>query len=52
MIVLAATINHQVAYRNVMIPLLAENLRKAGAETKLHDIFLSTSVCIKSEKPS
>ena len=52
MMVLAATINHQVAYRKVMIPLLAENLRKAGAETNLHDIFLSTSECIKSEKPS
>ena len=52
MMVLAATINHQVAYRNVMLPLLAENLRKAGAETNLHDIFLSTSECIKSEKPS
>ena len=52
MIVLAATINNQLASRNVMIPLLAYNIIESSTDADIHDIFLKTTDEVTREVPT
>ena len=49
--ILAATINSQIAFRNLMIPLLAENIRNSWLDTDLYVIFRQTSDMVRTEEP-
>lgn len=52
MLLLAATINNQLASRNVMIPKLAHNIRESSTDADLHDIFLQTTDEVRREVPA
>ena len=52
MAVIAAAINHQLANRNLLIPLLAKNLQSSDTDSDLHDIFLKTANDVRREVPA
>ena len=52
MAVIAAAINHQLANRNLLIPLLAKNLQSSDTDTDLHEIFLKTANDVRREVPA
>lgn len=52
MVVIAATINKQTATRDLMIPLLAKNLKNSGHDEDLQEVFLRTTNELRIEEPA
>lgn len=52
MAVFAATINKQLASRNLMIPLFARNLHNSGPDEDIHEIFLRTTNELRTDVPA